>query len=317
MLLSVMFSSLLVSQNYSGVSSVEGWDANASRNMMDYINETLPPHMMPKDFCKTKKLLLVMICSRPDGFEIRSAIRETWGRKHADASFFFLLGEVKNDYLLQHKVEVEHIRYGDTIQERFVDTYNNLSIKSVNMLKLFNKHCAKSHLFLMKVDDDVFLNVNKVVRALALRTRHTGLLLGRVRSHTKPFRSRSSKWYMPYKWYRPKTYPPFVCGPAYVMSVDVALKLYKCAMKHQLIYIEDVYLTGICARLMQIKPKNNDLFTCNRLRMNICQYKHFYTLHYYTAAEIRDSYRALQKDYCTKYKDFSVLKFWIFFTNFP
>lgn len=64
-----------------GIAPVEGWDRNSSRNLHDYINENLKPHIFPDHFCNEDVLLVIVVNSRPDNLEARKAIRETWGQK--------------------------------------------------------------------------------------------------------------------------------------------------------------------------------------------------------------------------------------------
>lgn len=51
---------------------------------------------------------------------------------------------------------------------------------------------------------------------------------------------------MPHYMYDKKIYPNYLAGSGYVMSIDTAIKLYNVSMKIPLLYLEDVYLTGLC-----------------------------------------------------------------------
>nr|XP_050050571.2 beta-1,3-galactosyltransferase 4-like [Dermacentor andersoni] len=78
--------------------------------------------------------------------------------------------------ILQERVANESARYGDIIQADFRDTYRNLTLKSVFLLKWAFMYCSRAQ-FLLKTDDDVFVNVDNLVRfLLALRNgkRRTG-----------------------------------------------------------------------------------------------------------------------------------------------
>ncbi|RZB41660.1 Galactosyl T domain containing protein, partial [Asbolus verrucosus] len=215
-----------------------------------------------------------------------------------NVSFFFLLGEIRNNSLLQSKVELESKHFDDIIQERFIDHYNNLTLKSVNMLKLFNSHCSKSYKYLMKIDDDVFLNIDLVMEMLLQRKSATDVLVGKIINDTGPFRETGNKWYVPYEWYPEAKYPDYLCGPTYLMSADVVRKLYHCALETPIFYIEDVYVTGICAKKMGIVPKHDRLFTCHHLDMNFCHNRNLYSLHFRTPEDIRNSYRILKNNEC-------------------
>lgn len=159
----------------------------------------------------------------------------------------------------------------------------------------------------MKVDDDLFLNVQKIVLILSKRTRNTGVILGRVRSILTPIRDKYSKWYMPYEWYPHDKFPKYVCGPGYVMSADVVKKLYECAKNTPFIHLEDVFLTGICAEKINIKPEQNELFVCNNFGFNFCYDKELVIFHYYTPDMIKYAYYLLNGDLCEVYKKLDVL----------
>lgn len=42
------------------------------------------------------------------------------------------------------------------------------------------------------------------------------------------------------------TYPIYLSGTGYVMSMDVATKLYNASLTTPVFHLEDVYLTGMC-----------------------------------------------------------------------
>lgn len=88
----------------------------------------------------------------------------------------------------------ESTSFEDIIQEAFFDSYNNLTIKSVMMLKWVQHHCSSAH-FLMKVDDDVYLNLPVLVEALSLApTANT--LIGSLICKAKPIQDSTNKWYV-------------------------------------------------------------------------------------------------------------------------
>lgn len=53
----------------------------------------------------------------------------------------FLLGQPQNDDKLQYRINYENDVNGDIIQENFVDSYNNLTLKSIMMLKWITNNC--------------------------------------------------------------------------------------------------------------------------------------------------------------------------------
>lgn len=77
---------------------------------------------------------------------------------------FFLLGKSLNGSLNSLVLD-ESDRFGDIIQQDFVDSYNNLTVKSVMMLKFVTSHCAHAS-YVMKTDDDMFVHLPNLFRLL-------------------------------------------------------------------------------------------------------------------------------------------------------
>ena len=88
----------------------------------------------------------------------------------------------------------ESNKYGDIIEERFVDSYNNLTLKSIVMLKLVSNYCANSTKYLLKIDDDMFVNMHLIVKMLMGRNSTTDLLIGKLICGARPIKDTSSKW---------------------------------------------------------------------------------------------------------------------------
>lgn len=89
---------------------------------------------------------------------------------------------------------MESAAFGDVIQESFLDSYNNLTLKSGMLMKLVNLECAKRVSYVMKTDDDMFVHVPNLVAALLAKNVTTNLLMGDLMCHKKPIRDRLDKW---------------------------------------------------------------------------------------------------------------------------
>ena len=73
--------------------------------------------------------------------------------------FLFFLGEF-DDYEVQSKLEEESAEHGDILQETFQDSYNNLTIKSIFILKYYVGAADNlGNKFLLKTDDDSFVHL--------------------------------------------------------------------------------------------------------------------------------------------------------------
>lgn len=104
--------------------------------------------------------LLIIITSAPPHREMRLAIRQTWGHfsTRRDIKIAFLVGVSNED----EKIMAENYVYSDIIRGNFVDSYNNLTLKTISMLEWVDKECPKAS-FILKTDDDMFINVPKLL----------------------------------------------------------------------------------------------------------------------------------------------------------
>jgi hypothetical protein len=114
--------------------------------------------------------LFVAIISAPNYFEKRNVIRETWlrhlqmqsdsGSKLKLVGFGFIVG-LTEDRETQTRIETESATHGDILQVDKMDGYYNLTQKVVGLMNWMNDHCSKVD-FVLKVDDDVYVNVRNL-----------------------------------------------------------------------------------------------------------------------------------------------------------
>ncbi|XP_048523388.1 beta-1,3-galactosyltransferase 1 isoform X2 [Dendroctonus ponderosae] len=239
---------------------------------------------MPKDFCDKPSFLVIVCISSPSGFEARRVIRKTWGRDRSvmghNISLYFLLGQT-TDIDIQKNITEEYLLNNDIVQESFYDTYNNLTLKSAMMLKLFTLKCQSKAKYLLKIDDDIYLNLPKLIDDLMTRNQTDNLLMGSAICGSRPIRSSGDKWYAGPSYLFPyDIYPSYISGTSYCMSGDVAEKILNTALNTPIFHLEDVYLTGICAKKIGLNITHNGRFTFHYLKQNFCLYKQLITVHY-------------------------------------
>lgn len=129
--------------------------------------------------------------------------------------------------------------------EDLKESYLNLTLKTLRMLKWVNSNCPDVR-YLAKIDDDVHLNMPKFLRFLYQYDNTTGRNL--IAGHKYPTMARvedpSSKWFTPnILW--PGLFPEFVGGFFYVLGSQAKTELYTHALKTPMFHLEDVYITGI------------------------------------------------------------------------
>lgn len=199
----------------------------------------------------------------------RQLIRGTWASikhyKGFNITTVFLLGK-SQDPLEQPRIVEESRVHGDIIQEDFIDTYKNLTLKSIMGLKWAAIFCSQADLIL-KTDDDVFVNVYNILdfhtkNYFRLKSGY-GIYCPLAKFENKfrlpERRSRLSrvtyyrKWTVTHDEYPAKFFPPHCDGMGYLMTPQSALKLYSISEKTHYFSVEDVYITGVLRRRAKLR----------------------------------------------------------------
>ncbi|XP_022081522.1 beta-1,3-galactosyltransferase 2-like [Acanthaster planci] len=194
--------------------------------------------------------LLILVKCRPGGSSRRALIRKTWGgvRKvdGRQTLTMFLLGKAVSS-AQNAMVTNENSQHHDIIQSDFVDSYLNLTHKTMMGWRWASTFCPGAE-YVASADDDVLLNVYNIVRRLAKRPRtkygEGYLLVGK-----KPNRKKNTKWHTTEKLYPEPTYPPHFLGPCYVLSGDVVAWFHKESPHVRFLPWDDVYVGMILNRL--------------------------------------------------------------------
>ena len=108
--------------------------------------------------------------------------------------------------------------FNQFLQESFIDTYANLTVKSLFLLKWFNSHCDKTQ-YVMKADDDMYINLDRLYATVQANKR-PNLLMGRLISNAIPIKDPYNKWYAPHYMFAGKIYPNYLSGNSIVIEID-------------------------------------------------------------------------------------------------
>jgi len=216
--------------------------------------------------------LVVLVHSAPANVVKRQVIRETWGSgsssgnavDHHSFLLLFLIGAV-NSTDLQEQIDDENDSYGDLVQGNFIDAYRNMTYKHVMALKWFVYNCPQAR-FLLKTDDDVFINMPLLYSYLEATPAQPASQLQRERllfcnkiERAKVKRTFRSKWRVSYAEYKDKYFSNHCPGFSILYSADVVFQLYQEAQKLQYFWIDDVHITGTVASNanISITPTNS------------------------------------------------------------
>ncbi|XP_055681630.1 beta-1,3-galactosyltransferase 1-like [Lutzomyia longipalpis] len=237
--------------------------------------------------------LLILVTSAPSHYDARMAIRHTWGHyaMRRDTAVAFFLGST-GDQATEEQLMAENTLFGDLIQGRFVDSYNNLTLKTISMLEWVDTYCPQVS-FVLKTDDDMFINVPKLMQFMEKHNRDKRHIYGRLAKKWKPIRNKKSKYYVSPNQYLPKYFPDFTTGPAYLMTSDVIHDLYEKSLEQTYLKLEDVYTTGIVAQLVKVKRVHVTEFLNRRIAFNACNIKKAISVHMVKGQEQYDLWKKL------------------------
>ncbi|XP_063263781.1 beta-1,3-galactosyltransferase 2-like [Prinia subflava] len=236
--------------------------------------------------CKDRTpFLVLLIATTAVELQHRDAIRRSWGSEGAvpgaDVVRLFMLGidakGAHRDVLLR-----ESEQYHDIIQQDFLDTYNNLTLKTLMGMRWVASYCNGTR-FAMKTDTDVFVNtmylIEKLLRPLPPPTQN--YFTGHLMKGHSPIRHKASKWYISEEEFPGNRYHPFCSGTGYVFSGDLAAKIVNASLTIEYIHLEDVYV-GFClhAKGVEIVPPRSSLFNIHKVPFSPCTYNKIITSHH-------------------------------------
>lgn len=173
--------------------------------------------------CHDKPLhLLILVTSNVSSFERRETVRRTWGKdihsyKNDDFRTFFVVGK-SHDETEMAKLKKESDYFKDIIIGDYYEMFYNLPYKFETIFEWAYKHCLFK--FLLKTDDDVFMNLSHLFKLLSDKnTPKQKLYTGRAQFYANVLRK--GKYAVEYSDYAKRNYPPFVGGGAVIFSHDV------------------------------------------------------------------------------------------------
>eukprot|EP00980_Cylindrotheca_fusiformis_P011751 scaffold2794_cov100-Cylindrotheca_fusiformis.AAC.9 len=170
---------------------------------------------------------VILVMSAPDNFIRRQAIRKTWKQNHTNnnTDVVFIIGQqqeeeenVNNNNI--HFLQQEQDLYQDLIEIPMMDHYRLLPEKVIQSYS-WALDTYPNIEWLVKVDDDNYVNISKLQRYLIKYNSNIPILIGKIVPKSKV--ARVGKWaeemeYYPYDYY--PYWPQGSCG--HVISKIIA-----------------------------------------------------------------------------------------------
>nr|XP_061795752.1 beta-1,3-galactosyltransferase 2-like [Nerophis lumbriciformis] len=295
-------------QNISTLENLKPTNTNLI-NLEDFNSDGLFPYLINEpDKCQKSQaapFLVFLITTEALQVKAREAIRQTWANENVVPAVavvrLFLLGKSK-DKLGSKKQMIlleESQRHHDIIQQDFLDSYYNLTLKTMMGLHWVARYCSKAS-YVMKTDSDMYVSTNTLIRKLLkpeLKPRKN-YFTGRIIRNETPIQDKNNKAYIPKEEYSKATFPAFCSGTGYVLSGDLALKIYTVSLTMRRVHLEDVNVGLSLAKLglKPIDPPHDLVFYHWRIDYAVCKYKHLITSHGFKPEEIIKYWRLQQND---------------------
>jgi len=277
----------------------------------NYLQKGIERFLNTPDSCNPATTLVVVICSAVEHHRKRMMIRNTWANIVADSvKFVFLVGTAQPGHAVltssfsAEKNRTENLsinqeaeRFRDIVRADFVDSYANLTLKSLAMLRWVSTHCATVR-FILKCDDDVIINTPLLLRDLNDNV-HRRFVMGNVIAYAQPVREPEAKWYIPLSMYNRTAYPTYASGAAYVLSGDIVSELYRVGLTSQtgLFLIEDVFVTGFLAKNIGAQLIYNGKFDGYKEFVDPCSIQKHIVKHKLSDEETRFLWTVINKSY--------------------
>ena len=223
--------------------------------------------------------LLVVITTVPSARETRDTMRETWlsftKNNTGAVRYMFLIGSGWPEDQ-QNKTLAESKEFGDILQDDYIDSYFNLSIKVMSGFKYGITICNQTK-YIMRSADDNYVNIPNVMALLEKEaTKIQDKMFGACNGGGLPtLREKSSKWAVTKNEWPANVYPAYCFGTTFIMSQAITRKLFVTAENVPYFVIEDVYF-GEVAKQGNIKLMNFPDFllgfpTINTTSTNPCK----------------------------------------------
>ena len=167
----------------------------------------------------------------------------------------------------------------------FLDNYENLTIKTLSSLHWSLKHFDAE--YYLKVDDDVFVNLNVILNLLKSRTirkLNRRYVLGYCNPKSKPIRNPRIKYYVSEEMYPAEFYPPYCIGTTYIVTRSTIQAILPYAATTPLTRLEDISL-GILIKTAQNVPiVDIDSWRVDQYAGKTCPM--MFTVHWITSKDI-------------------------------
>ena len=155
----------------------------------------------------------------------------------------FLVGICTN--CNQTDLYIEAQKYGDIVMFNFMDSSDNLTVKTLVTLDWAQRYYRSQYFF--NVDDDMFVKLKLILIILKKCVQHDKVIIGDCNMKAPPDGKKTSKYYVTHEMYSPEYFPTFCDGTGYIISIPAIQSILPYSGTTPVTRLEDVSL-GILAK---------------------------------------------------------------------
>ena len=224
--------------------------------------------LSPDTPCDSGTRIVAICYSVADRILTRDATRSTWGsvvrdgtwigsdKKYKGVKVYFMLALPSKEmkYTINN-ITSEFHQHNDLILVDFMESYRNLTLKTLMALKWMKEHCKQAQ-FMLKVDEDIFVNIPRIWNMLNEDV--TDKMMGYVVSG-KVYRD-EGPYGVPITHFPFSYYPRYLSGPIYVISTSLIPKLLQTAEYVPPFSVEDAFVTGVLRTVINASMVDGSCF---------------------------------------------------------
>ncbi|EYB98065.1 hypothetical protein Y032_0134g1829 [Ancylostoma ceylanicum] len=193
---------------------------------------------VPRHNVCNNSIYLVTVHSRVNDTKTRNKWRHLYGTWQDEYKFriLFAIGNAETEEE-QALIDKEIRIHGDILQADLIDTYRNITLKHLAVLRYVAVACPKVQAIL-KMDDDVAWNVEEASK-LINTTIETGKIHCDYRSNHSVIRDPKNKWYVSYEEFMGNVYVPHCLGFAYTVPRQAILGILDVAHLERFFWVNN------------------------------------------------------------------------------
>lgn len=201
---------------------------------------------------------VIIVLSARNNFNHRNLVRQTYGSvKYANnvqilAVVFILANSATpaNDDANVKKLQAENEQFGDIIMGDFIDSYRNLTLKTIMAFEWLTEHCRQAQI-VVKTDDDVVVNIfelTKQLHALSPADMVSSNIWGWIHKDEETVKNVTSRFYAAFVDYPSGKFPDHCGGVGYITPFRVVERILddiSSSYPRRVSTHEDVFITGV------------------------------------------------------------------------